>query len=458
DDALELADTAGIKSINPFLRRRQRAVSDIVAVVPRGSVKNLSEKEAVASEEEGEKEKEGKKGEELPKKRKPEKPDKLESTPGRFVKAVAITAIVTAVFVALMIILPRAKINLNMEKKNLDFVGTMVTSAAVKENNFVKDKVMVRGATFSEKRNITKAYPANDKKYVERRAAGEIAIYNNFSSAPQTLVATTRFAAPDGRIYRLDNTVTVPGAESAEGKLTPSSIRAAVTADAPGEKYNLSPDVKLSIPGFEGSAKYNGFYAETKDSLSGGFVGETSLPSEEDVSLAKVDAEKSLEEVIKTQFLFNLPPEVKVLNNAYKFKITETKVNEAADEPGKFTVTVYGEAKLVGFREPELVDVIGKGLIGKSGNDFKVEKYELEYGDPALNADGSLNVPVKFKSVWTRVFDIDHFKREAAGKKRADLQALVFSIAGIQSGEARLWPFWVTRVPKNTDRIIVDVK
>ncbi|MDP2650714.1 MAG: hypothetical protein Q8P04_01305, partial [bacterium] len=124
DDALELADTAGIKSINPFLRRRQRAVSDIVAVVPRGSVKSLSEKEAVASEEEGEKEKEEKKGEEPPKKR---KPDKLESTPGRFVKAVAITAVLTAVIVALMIILPRAKINLNMEKHKLDFVGTMVT-------------------------------------------------------------------------------------------------------------------------------------------------------------------------------------------------------------------------------------------------------------------------------------------------------------------------------------------
>ncbi len=468
DDALELADTAGIKSINPFLRRRQRAVSDIVAVVPRGSVRKLREREGVATEEEGEKEKGEEKGEGLPKKRirlfrreekrKPEKLDKLESTPGRFVKAVVITTIAAAIFVVVMTILPRAKIDLNMEKKNLDFVGTMVTSAAVKENNFVGNEVMVRGATFSERRNITKAYPASNKKYVERKAAGEIVIYNNFSSVSQTLVATTRFAAPDGKVYRLDNTVTVPGAESVGGKLTPSSIRAAVTADAPGEKYNLSPGVKFRIPGFEGSAKYNGFYAELKDPLSGGFIGETSLPSEEDMKVAMTDAGKSLEEVIKTQFLFNLPPEVKVLNNAYEFKITETKVNEVADKSGKFTITVYGEAKLVGFREPELVQVIGKGLIGKSGNDFKVENYELEYGDPTLGAGGVLNVPVKFKSVWTRTFNIDHFKSEAAGKKRADLQALVFSIPGIQSGEARLWPFWVTRVPKNTDRIIIDVK
>lgn len=468
DDALELADTAGIRSINPFLRRRQRAVSDIVAVHSLDSTRNLKEKGTAVTGEDGEKEEEAEVEEELPKKRirlferreerKPEKLDKSESTPGRFVRAVAITAIAAVVFVALMIVLPRAKIGLNMEKKNLDFVGTMVTSAAVKESSFMKNEVMVRGATFSEKRNITKAYPASGKKYVERRAAGEIVIYNNFSSASQILVATTRFAAPDGRVYRLDNAVTIPGAESVGGKLTPSSIRAAVTADAPGEKYNLSSGVKLRIPGFEGSAKYNGFYAEPKDSLSGGFIGETSLPSEEDMKSAKADAEKSLEEAIKTQFLFNLPPEVKVLNNAYDFKVTETKVSEVADESGKFTITVYGEARLVGFREPELVEVIGKGLIGQSSNDFKVENYELEYGNPALNADGALNVPVKFKSVWTRIFDVDRFKNEAAGKKRADLQALVFSTPGIQSGQARLWPFWVTRVPKNTNRIIVDVK
>lgn len=466
EDVLELADTAGIKAINPFLRRRQRAVSDIVAVVARGSVEKLSQEEITKKEAEA--------GEPLPVPRaapkeriklfKREKREKLEvsdegvTTPQRFLKSVIITAFIAAVFVGLMIVLPRAKIALNMEKKNLDFIGTMVTSDAIRENSFGKDQVLVRGATFIEKRNLTKAYPASGKKYVERKATGEILIYNNFSSAPQNLVATTRFVAPDGKIYRLNNTITVPGAQASGGKLVPASIGAAVTADKSGAEYNLSPGVKFRLPGFEGTAKYDGFYAELQGSISGGFVGESSLPSEEDLKLAKADVEEALEEAAKTQLLFNLPPEVKVLNNAYEFKITETRVNEVADETGKFTITAVGEARLVGFREPELVEVIGKGLIGKSADEFKVENYELGYGEPSLNADGSLKVTVNFKSVWTRIVDVGRFKREAAGKKKVELQNLVFSIPGIQSGEARLWPFWVTRVPKNTSRIIVDVK
>lgn len=460
DDALELADTAGIKAINPFLHRRQRAVSDIVAVRPRESIIPAKPKEESVEEEPVVEEEEEKPAPKESKKPRQEAviPDKGELTPNRFLKAVIITGFLAVAFVLLMTALPRAKIVLNMEKKNLEFMGTMVTSAAIKENSFSNNQVSLRGVTFVEKRNITKSYPASAKQNVERKASGEIVIYNNFSTAPQTLVATTRFVAPDGKIYRLNNTITVPGAQSAGAKLTPSSIKALVTADKAGAEYNLVSGAKLRIPGFQGTAKYDGFYAETKDPLSGGFVGESSLPSEGDLASAKADAERSLEEATKTQLLFNLPPEVKVLSNAYEFKITDARINEMADESGKFTITVFGEAKLIGFREPELVEVIGKGLLGRAAGDFKPENYELEYGQASLTGDGSLNASLKFNSVWTRVFDVDRFRQEAAGKNKAELQALVFAIPGLQSGEARLWPFWVARVPQNTDRIMVDVK
>ena len=456
EDVLELADTAGLKAINPFIRRRQRAVSDIVLVIPS---RPADIRPVLTTPLKPEITPDRATREEKPEPAKILDKEKTELTPRRFLKATGIAVLLTVIAVLVLTFLPRAKIELTLEKKNLDFVGTMVTSAAIKENNFNHNQVTIRGVTFLEKRNITQAYPASGKKYAEKKATGEVVIYNNYSSSPQTLVATTRLVSPDGKIYRLNNSITVPGAEAPGGKITPSSIRASIFADKPGEAYNLSPGVKFRIPGFEGSPKYDGFYAELKEPLSGGFVGETSLPSEEDLAAARAETEKRLEEAIKTQLLFNLPPEVKVLNNAYEFKVTETKVNETANEEGKFTITAYGEVKLIGFRESELVDVLGRGLIAKNGNDFRAENYELDYGVPTLNtADGFLNTPLKFKSVWTRTFDDNRFKSEAAGKNRADLQALVFAIPGIQSGEVRLWPFWVTKVPKNADRIIVDVK
>ncbi|MBI2506663.1 MAG: baseplate J/gp47 family protein [Candidatus Colwellbacteria bacterium] len=345
EDALELADIAGIKAVNPFMRRRQRAVSDIVVVTSHRSFSPRSNDEKPSEIDK----KEEREVPEIQEDKEPE-PAKLfdeerkKFTPRRLLLTAGTAALLAGIVFLAVVVLPRAKIELTLEKKNLDFVGSVLAGADIKENNFSREEVKVRGVAFVEKKNITKAYPASGKKQVERKAAGEVIIYNNYSTAPQVLVATTRLITSDGKLYRLNNTVTVPGK---------SSIRAAVTADKPGVEYNLSSGVKFRIPGFQGSPKYDAFYAELKESLTGGFVGESSLPSEADLEAAKKDAEQTLEEAAKTQLLLNLPPEIKVLNNAYQFKITDTKVNETMSEKDKFTITAYGEAKLVGFREPE---------------------------------------------------------------------------------------------------------
>ena len=266
EDVLELADTAGLKAINPFIRRRQRAVSDIVLVIPS---RPADIRPVLTTPLKPEITPDRATREEKPEPAKILDKEKTELTPRRFLKATGIAVLLTVIAVLVLTFLPRAKIELTLEKKNLDFVGTMVTSAAIKENNFNHNQVTIRGVTFLEKRNITQAYPASGKKYAEKKATGEVVIYNNFSSSPQTLVATTRLVSSDGKIYRLNNSITVPGAEAPGGKITPSSIRASISADKPGEAYNLSPGVKFRIPGFEGSPKYDGFYAELNEPLGG---------------------------------------------------------------------------------------------------------------------------------------------------------------------------------------------
>ena len=65
---------------------------------------------------------------------------------------------------------------------------------------------------------------------MSQKAQGTLTIYNAYSSAPQTLVATTRFVTPDGKIFRLTNEVTVPGAKITNGQIVPSSINAPIAA------------------------------------------------------------------------------------------------------------------------------------------------------------------------------------------------------------------------------------
>jgi len=454
EDVLELADLTGIQSVNPFLGRKRRAVSDIVVVGVRGQEKPIRVEAGGREEIAGEAEEVKEEAEPRPAKPSPRQPASLK----RFFAGVLLVAVLATTAVFIILNLPRVKIHLVFEKTNIDFAGSLIVSSAFRENNVSNDVVKLRGVAFSEKRNLTKSYPSSGKKFVERKASGKIVIYNAYSAEPQTLVKSTRFVSPDGKVFRINETVTVPGATLVNGKINPSSIEATITADKAGAEYNIGP-TRFRIPGFQGTPKYDGFYGETKEATSGGFVGEAKVATETDIQTAKADIEKSLEEALKTQLLVNLPPEIKVLPGAYEFQVKEERVNDVADKAGNFSITAYGEANLIGFRENELVEILGKQLMTGRQVDLKVENYAVDYANSKFNPqDKSLTADIKFRSVWTSNFDLAKFKQEAAGKDEASLKKLIFSLPGIQSAEVRFWPFWVGRAPTKLERIIVDAE
>ena len=86
---------------------------------------------------------------------------------------------------------------------------------------------------------------ATGERQVEKRATGTIIIYNNYSDTPQRLIKNTRFATPEGLVFRISDSVNVPGKIGP----TPGSIVAVVTADEPGDKYKVGLK-DFTIPGF----------------------------------------------------------------------------------------------------------------------------------------------------------------------------------------------------------------
>jgi hypothetical protein len=129
------------------------------------------------------------------------------------------------------------------------------------------------------------ALPKNSVKKVSARAGGEITIYNNFGAQSQKLIKGTRFSTSDGKIFRIQDSVTIPGKSGS----SPGSVKARVVADSEGEEYNIGP-TRFSIPGFKGSPKYEGFYGESSKNMSGGSSGKS-------VDVSDLDMEKGKETV-----------------------------------------------------------------------------------------------------------------------------------------------------------------
>src|SRR5208337_1616852 len=110
--------------------------------------------------------------------------------------------------------------------------GTFTADKAASQINAAQN--IIPAQVFLVPKNFTESFPASGEQNVSLKAQGTITIYNAYSSSQQTLVAATRFVTPAGKIFRLVNSVVVPGAAVTNGQIVPSSIAVPVVADQVG--------------------------------------------------------------------------------------------------------------------------------------------------------------------------------------------------------------------------------
>jgi len=455
DNILSRLNEVGIKSLNPFLGRGKKTVSDIVKIKPGKSISPKVDEEAEEVEEE-EEEVEGA----TKKKRKTKKTKKARSTKkGGGMRRLAILAlsgvILALVLFGAVVFLPKASISIALEKMEHGFIGNLIASPEIEESRLEANTIYLRGVALSGEKNLTKSYPATGEDSVGRKAKGIITVYNNFNTSPQTLVETTRFVTPEGKIYRADRDITVPGGKMVDGDLVPSSINVPVTADQPGEEYNIGPVDIFRIPGFQGSSRYEGFYGLSSAAMTGGYTGEVKVPTEDDINVARKDLSKALEELIKTEFLINLPDGIEILDEGQDVEITKEQVNNVVDEQGNFSITLYGSLSLVGFNADELVSVFEGYFEEEAGKDLAIYDYSTEFGAVEVDGDG-VSAAISFDSTWVNPFNKEEFKEKIRGMTENQLRQEIFA-SGAKSGEIRMSPFWVNRVPQRNSRITIDV-
>jgi hypothetical protein len=168
----------------------------------------------------------------------------------------AIFALVAIFVISMMTVFSSATINITPKNQDIEVDMKIVAINGIEEGS-IKYEIIKLSKT------KTADLPATDEKAVELKASGKIVIYNNFSSEPQRLIVRTRFESPEGLIYRIPESVVVPGKSVKNGVETPGSIEVEVFADEPGEKYNIKKS-DFTIPGFKNDAnRYKNFHKIT---------------------------------------------------------------------------------------------------------------------------------------------------------------------------------------------------
>ncbi len=303
--------------------------------------------------------------------------------------------------------------------------------------------------TFSQAKAFT--LPSDGGTPVPQKSTGLVTLINK-TSAPQTLVATTRLLSNENAtLFRIDNYVTVP----ANGQ-----IETTVHADQPGTGGDIGP-AQFTIPGLPASQQKD-IYAVSVDGMTGGVAYVHQL-SEQDLN----DAVNSLTDEIVNGAKATLATGVDrntFPGEAYRIEVLEKKSDkQPGTETGSFNVSLsvqvaavyYSESLLQQAVTADLTKHLPTGYVMSSVNNDGL-KITVDDADAKKNT-ASLSVYLDGVGVISETADV-FAKERFLGRSAQETMTLLSASEGVASSNVTFTPFWLKRIPTLKDHITIDIQ
>ncbi|MFH0845785.1 MAG: hypothetical protein V1851_00055 [Patescibacteria group bacterium] len=303
---------------------------------------------------------------------------------------------------------------------------------------------------------------ATGQESVKEKARGQIIIFNNESATSQRLIKNTRFETPEGLIFRIADSIVVPGqTKDAEGKTIPGSIEVTVFADQPGEKYNIEL-TDFTIPGFKGTDRFNYFYARSKTAMTGGFEGIKKVASEQDIEAEQAKISEELITKLKEDIRVQLPEGFILYENGLFTKSEFLGTVDSDEGVGiQEKVTLYA----VIFNEKNLSKYVAENTLeGYKGEDILISNLkDLEFEiknreDVSPWSEGRFVFSLKGLTNFEWLFDAEELKNDFVGKDKDSINEILSAYENIKSADVIIKPFWKQSFPRSTGNIEVVKK
>lgn len=376
---------------------------------------------------------------------------------------VACLLIASLVFAYLF--LPKALITIisknEIKKFDLEAKGSISRTEVQTSELGIPAKIIEKEVSVSDPFNASGR--KNSSSDTSQKSKGKVTIYNNYSSDSQQLVATTRFLSTEGKLFRLVKGITVPGMSGSN----PGSVEADVIADQPGDEYNINPS-DFKIPGFEGSPKYEKFYAKSTSAMSGGGSNNSNsggvvIVSQSDLDNAKKTEEaklkNQLEEAVKSEmgsgYVFLSDASEKTISDS----LSTSRVNEAASS---FDYKASGKIKAIVFSEKDLRqlagDIYNEANKEKSASDYSLIKISYgassaDFSSGTVSLKANIEIPVDVNVDW------EAFKKKLLGKNEDQIKEILKEYPQIEKINIDFWPeFMSKKIPQYEKRVDFKVE
>ncbi len=298
------------------------------------------------------------------------------------------------------------------------------------------------------------------EKDVAIKATGTVLIYNSYSSSSQALDIDTRLEGSNGKIYKTNKRIVVPGITK-DNK--PGSVEVGIYGTEAGEEYNSTP-LDFKIFGFKGTPKYSKFYARSKGDISGGFKGKSSVVSSLDKTTAISELKATLETKLLKKVTDQIPSGFVLFKDAVFLDIDDKNVSFTPDKDGKTVVNIKGSLYGFLFDEKKLATKIAQDVIDKyDGSEVYIpnvrdltfslsDKENISFADIK---NINFNLTGTPKIIWK--VNEKKFVADLLNKNKSDFNDVLIQYPSIDSTQLVIRPFWKSTFPEKSSNIEVIV-
>lgn len=301
---------------------------------------------------------------------------------------------------------------------------------------------------------------ASGSEKVSERALGSLFIYNNDTKGVQRLIKNTRFESPDGLIFRIKESVEVPGAtKDAKGAIVPGVITTEVFADGTGEQYNIG-SARFTVPGLKGTEQFSTVYGESNVAMAGGFEGERYLLDEAELETKKQELHLELRNSLLERLKTERPSGFILFENAVTFTFESQPSTSYGNSLATIKERAYLHVPL--FKEAEFATYLAESTV--AGYEDEVvsitapEQLTFSYGiATTTQSDISQATKLEFllkgatRIVWQ--YDEEKLRNDLTGLSKAALPTVLSGYPSIDKAEAVVRPFWAQEFPTSGDEI-----
>ncbi len=372
-------------------------------------------------------------------------------------------AIIVGIFLLLIIswyfgyvVMPKASVSIQAEITGIPVERTITISPAAEE--FSLEDSIVPAEAKQVKKSETEKFAPTEEKDTGDKATGTVTLYNcnkedKLADRNVSIPAGTGVSASNMTFIMNSDAVIEPssfvGNECQQNKPTEVSV----TAQNPGDKYNLSART-YAVAG------YSSIIADGA-AMSGGTTKMVKVVSQADFDAAKAKLlERNTDELKKSVKEDLEEAGLMALDDTFEAKPGEVTSVPKIGEPGsEATASVEYTVTMVGVKTDDIKQLVEDSIQDKFDKDkqkvYKDGLDEIEFEPGQKMGNGNQSMKMKTTVSAGPQLDEEAIKKEVAGKKRGDAESAIESRPGISDSNVRLSPFWVLSAPKNLNKITV---